>query len=163
MNQSVHFGMNKFSVPKTIAVIRKPDTALWMNQSHARRERLLGSGLGVNGQEVTPQHQRQQLVAKVQSAQRPQLLAMFSGLTAQRKSLNDLFNNVDPATGKNTFDQIKEAIGNENELRKRMAAMIAIATATQLRSIQDAVNQRGPRPVLNKPSGYDSSSSSPSR
>jgi hypothetical protein len=163
MNQSVQFGMNKFSVPKTIAVIRKPDTALWMNQSHARRERLLGSGLGVNGQEVTPQHQRQQLVAKVQSAQRRQLLAMFSGLTAQRKSLNDLFNNVDPATGKNTFDQIKEAIGNENELRKRMAAMIAIATATQLRSIQDAVNQRGPRPVLKKASGYDSSSSSPSR
>lgn len=157
MTQTVQFGMNRFAMPKIDALVRKPDTSTWVRQSRERRERLMNGNFEVAGQEVTPQHQRQQLLSKVQGAQRQQLVAMFNGFTAQRKSFDQLFNDIDPATGKKTFDQIREAIGNEHELRKRMVAMIQNSNALQLLHLEKSMNQRGPQPVLNKAPGYNSS------
>src|SRR5579864_1897893 len=78
MSDKVQFGLNTFRRPAGASSTQGWNTTEWLKQTRARRFRQLHSEHTVNGQEVTPQHQRQQLLAQVESAQRPELLALFS-------------------------------------------------------------------------------------
>jgi len=152
MSDQVRFGMNSFQRPASAVPAPRYDTAAWLTQARARRARLLGEERVVSGQEVTPQHQRQQLLAQVERAQRPQLLALFALVATRRVPLEAAFNAGELASGAKDVATLRSP-GSDEDMRAQLIRVIQTAPANELSAIYRAVNgaQRAriaPQPAL---------------
>jgi hypothetical protein len=124
MSEMVRFGMNLFQRPAGSSSTKGWNTAEWLKQTRARRAGQLRDEHTVNGQEVTPQHQRQQLLAQVERAHRPQLLALFNQVIMRHVRLENAFNASELASGAKDISKLRGPNLSEREMRERLVNAI---------------------------------------
>ena len=147
MTQIVQFGMNQFQRPNGFIFGKVHDLRSWREETRARIEqrREEVGGLTVGGQELTPQHQRQELIAKVESAKRSELVKIFNSAFPDRQiRIEQIVEAADvvrrgPKTRKPQPAGVKTT---ELELRERLKATILMAAAKQLKPIAVVANSQ---------------------
>jgi hypothetical protein len=125
MSDTVQFGLNTFQRPAGASPSQGWDTAQWLKQTRARRQQLHGEHT-VNGQEVTPQHQRQQLLAQVERAQRAELVALFKQVMSRDVALEEAFNASELPSGAKDISKLRPLF-TEQEMRMRLMEAIRSA------------------------------------
>jgi len=135
MSETVRFGMNVFQRPVASPSTKGWNTAEWLKQTRARRAGQRGDEHGVNGQEVTPQHQRQQLMAQIERAQRPQLLALFNLVIMRHVRLENAFNASELASGAKDISKLRGPGIPEREVRERLVSVINSLQPAELNAL----------------------------
>jgi len=142
--QTVKFGLNTFAVPRSDAFVRKPDTKAWLRETRARRQLRIEERT-VNGQEITPQHQRQQLLAKVEIAKRPQLIALLNQVVVRKFDMDRVFNDADPAAAMKDISKGVPVL-SDIDMREKLKSAIRMASDDQLKKMSPH-ERREARPV----------------
>lgn len=129
MAQLVRFGMNVFRQPRGFVFGKSHDLADWRAQARKRRERSAAAGnLQVDGQQLTPQHQKQQLIARVAEAKRSDLVQILNQIFPERPvRLEDVFEPVE-----RHGQAARGPVATERNIRERLTAAILRADVATL-------------------------------
>lgn len=135
MTRAVKFGLNVFEKPDGFVFGAAHDFAQWRADTRARRERagLEAQHLQVNGQELTPQHQKQQLLAKVAVAKRADLARVFTEMFPRpRARLEPSFELAQRRGVPPAMPRSRNLLFSEAEMRAQLQRAIARADSVQL-------------------------------